>query len=373
MKNVNTPVGGRRAFIARTLGMLSTLPLLSACSGAMRSEAGAASPTATERFQFALIGDAPYTRVQEVEYQRLLTSLNRNELAFVVHIGDFQYDARPYNNNPSVAAMPCVDNTYKAVLDSFQTVRHPLVMTPGDNDWTDCWPLKAQPANPLHLLARIRAMFYPEGKSLGQRTMPVKNQSGDPQFAKFRENLRWTIGGVTFATIHTVGSNDNLGRTTEMDAEHMERKTANLAWLKQTFAEAKASNSRGLVIMTQANPGFENFWPGTPTRRYFTNFIGAQRPNPPRPTGFDDLIKALQNEMESYNRPTLYLHGDLHLFKIDKPLYSKKTGRSFENFTRVETFGEPDTHWVRITVDPADPQLFVIRPEIIPENVANHR
>ncbi len=331
------------------------------------------SQTATERFQFALIGDAPYTRVQEVEYQRLLTSLNRNDLAFVVHIGDFQFDARPYNDNPSVAAMPCVDETYKAVFDSFQTVRHPFVMTPGDNDWTDCWPLKAQPADPLQLLAKIRTMFYPEGKSLGQRTMPVKNQSSDPQFAKFRENLRWTIGGVTFATIHTVGSNDNLGRTPEMDIEHMERKAANIAWLKQTFADAKADSSRGLVIMTQANPGFENFWPATPSRRYFTNFIGAQRPNPPRPTGFDDLIKTLQDEMESYNRPTLYLHGDLHLFKIDKPLYSKKTDRSFENFTRVETFGEPDTHWVRITVDPADPQLFVIRPEIIPENVANHR
>jgi hypothetical protein len=67
----------------------------------------------------------------------------------------------------------------------------------------------------------------------------VKNQSADPQFAKFRENLRWSVSNVTFVTVHIVGSNDNFGRTEEMDAEHLERKAANIAWIKQTFAEAK--------------------------------------------------------------------------------------------------------------------------------------
>jgi hypothetical protein len=56
---------------------------------------------------------------------------------------------------------------------------------------------------------------------------------------------------------------------------------------------------------------------------------------------------------------------------VNKPLISKKTRRFFENFTRVEVFGDPDTHWVRITVDPSKPELFMIEPEIIPENKAN--
>ncbi len=38
---------------------------------------------------------------------------------------------------------------------------------------------------------------------------------------------------------------------------------------------------------------------------------------------------------------------------------------------RVETFGDPDTHWVRITVDPSKPELFTIGPEIVPDNKAN--
>ena len=242
-------------------------------------------------FDFALIGDMPYTKVQEVEYQRVLHMLNATDLAFVTHIGDFQFDARPYNQDPSRASMPCVEDNYKAILSSFQSVRHPFILTPGDNDWTDCWPLQAQKVDPLELLTKVRTMFFPEGRSLGQRPIAVKNQSADPQFAKFRENLRWSMGGVTFVTVHIVGSNDNFGRVPEMDAEHLERKAANIAWIKQAFVEAKAANRRGIVILTQANPGFENFWPPAAKTRYFIPFIprGQALPNPT--TAFGDYIQ----------------------------------------------------------------------------------
>ncbi len=334
----------------------------------------ASSATAQERaFDFALIGDMPYTKVQEREYQRVLAALNIADLAFVAHIGDFQFDARPYNQNPASASMPCVDENYKAIYNSFQTIRHAFILTPGDNDWTDCWPLQAKKVEPLELLAKIRAMFFPEGKSLGQKPIAVKNQSADTHFAKFRENLRWSMGGVTFVTLHIVGSNDNFGRTPETSAEQVERKAANLAWIKQTFAEAKASNSRGLVILTQANPGFENFWPAASKTRYFIPFIPRGGQLPAGSAIYGDYIQALSEELETFDKPVAYLHGDTHLFRVDKPLYSRKTSRLFENFTRVETFGWPDTHWVRITVDPADPQLFRFKAEIVPENVVNRQ
>jgi hypothetical protein len=324
-------------------------------------------------FDFALIGDMPYTKVQEKQYQQLLAQLNSADLAFVAHIGDFQFDATPYNRSPAIASMPCVDENYKSIYDSFQSVRHAFILTPGDNDWSDCWPLQAKKVDPLELLAKIRTMFFPVGKSLGQKPIAVVNQSSDPQFAKFRENLRWTMGGVLFVTIHTVGENDNFGRTQEMDAEHEERKAANIAWLRQAFAEAKRDNSRGLVILTQANPGFETVWPESAKTRYFLRFIPRGQPLPSRPLAFGDYLQTLAEELETYEKPVAYLHGDTHLFRIDKPLYSRKTNRSFENFTRVETFGWPDTHWVRVTVDPADPQLFRFKAEIVPENVVNRR
>lgn len=322
-------------------------------------------------FQFGLVGDVPYTTVQQQEYQRVVAALDRADLAFVIHIGDFQNDPRGYYPNPAIGLLPCLDDNYKAIYDSFQSVRHPFILTPGDNDWTDCHLVKDPKIDPLERLAKVRSMFFPEGRSLGQRTIPVESQAKETQFAKFRENLRWSISGVTFATLHIVGSNDNYGRTPEMDAEYMERKAANIAWMKQAFARAKADNSRGLVLMTQANPGFENHWPAEPKGRYFRNFIGVKPSVPPLPTGYDDYIQALAEELESFDKPVAFLHGDTHLFRIDKPLYSRKTNRLFENFSRVETFGNPDTHWVRISVDPADPQVFRFNAEIIPENVVN--
>lgn len=339
----------------------------------LASIGNATAQTQDRAFQFGLIGDMPYTTVQQQEYQRVLVALNKADLAFVVHVGDFQNDPRGYYPNPTIGSLPCRDENYKEIYDSFQSVRHPVILTPGDNDWTDCHLVRDSKVDPLERLAKVRAMFFPDGRSLGQGTIPVESQAKDSQFAMFRENLRWSMSGVTFATLHIVGSNDNFGRTPEMDAEHVERKAANIAWIKQAFAHAKADNSRGLVLLTQANPGFENHWPPGPKGRYFRNFLGVKPPTPPQPTGYDDYIRALAEQLESYDKPVAFLHGDTHLFRHDKPLYSTKTSRVFENFTRVETFGNPETYWVRITVDPADPQLFTFRPEIIPENVANRR
>ena len=342
-------------------------------AGAIAAAAGCATMQGGERFAFAMIGDTPYTKAQEPEYRNVLAALNAAPLAFVVHVGDFQFDARPYNQDPTRASTPCVEESYAAIYDSFQSVRHPFVLTPGDNDWTDCWPLAARKVDPLELLANLRTRFYPEGRSLGQQPMAVTNQSSDPAFAKFRENLLWTKGGVTFVTVHTVGYTDNSGRTPQMDAEHRERKAANIAWLKRAFADAKAAGSRGVVILTQANPGFENFWPPDRKTRYFIPFIprGQALPNPK--SAFGDYIGTLAGELADFDRPVLYVHGDTHLFRSDKPLYSAKTGRAFENFTRVEVFGWPDSHWIKVDVDPSDPQLFVIRPQIVPENRGSRR
>ena len=90
-------------------------------------------------------------------------------------------------------------------------------------------------------------------------------------------------------------------------------------------------------------------------------------------TAYDEYIKILAEEMESYTRPTIFLHGDTHRFRADQPLFSAKNSRRFENFTRVETFGSPDTHWVKVTIDPADAQVFSFKAELIPENVRARR
>ena len=71
-----------------------------------------------------------------------------------------------------------------------------------------------------------------------------------------------------------------------------------------------------------------------------------------------------------YDRPVAFLHGDTHIFRVDKPLYDD-AGLLVENLTRVEPFGHPYVHWVRVLVRPDEPQVFGFRQELVPGNVGN--
>jgi len=89
-------------------------------------------------------------------------------------------------------------------------------------------------------------------------------------------------------------------------------------------------------------------------------------------TAYDDFLRALETESLSFPKPVVLVHGDSHIFRIDKPLLNSKTDRVIENFTRVETFGTPDVHWIRVIADSDDPSVFTFKPEIVMKNLVNH-
>jgi hypothetical protein len=324
------------------------------------------------RLEFALIGDMPYDARHEQEFAHVMQDINAADVAFVVHNGDFWWDGVGWTEQAG-GHPPCSDETFQDRLGLAQRSRHPFIFTPGDNDWTDCHRAKPRTYDPLERLTKLRQLFFQGDQSLGQRTMRLTRQSDDPQYAQFRENMRWTSGEVLFVTLHMVGSNNNLGRTPEMDAEYAERNAANLAWMRQAFEMATRSGSKALMIMAQANPRFENAWPSVIQQRYMLGGLGLKSPETRRATGFDDFLTALEKETVAFGKPVVYVHGDTHLFRVDKPLVGSTSRRIVENFTRVETFGYPDTHWVRAIVDPGDPQVFSFRQEIVKANlVGNH-
>jgi len=74
----------------------------------------------------------------------------------------------------------------------------------------------------------------------------------------------------------------------------------------------------------------------------------------------------------AFGRPVVLVHGDTHYFRIDQPFLGAKSQRRIENLTRVETFGNPDTHWVRVTINPRDPNVFTFRPECVRKNLVKH-
>jgi hypothetical protein len=296
-------------------------------------------------FEFALIGDLGYSAEQDVWFANVFDELNATpDLAFIVHDGDLWGD--PYGG--------CQDEFYAARLEWFQTSAHPFIFIPGDNDWTDCWQARFGGFDQMDRLALERRLFYADEFSLGQRKLPLLRQSStDPRYADYRENVRWDYGNVTFVTLNIQGSNDNRGTgPTGDEIEWAARTAANLAWLRDAFAYAASAQSRAVMVVIQANPGFE--------------LPPAQR------TGYNDFLAALEQEAVAFSGQVVLVHGDTHYFRIDKPLVSSVSGRVIENFTRVETFGQPNHHWLHVTVDDADPNVFTFRQRIVEANLVDH-
>ena len=336
-----------QGLVFSALGMVLLLSGPAALQGGAEGQGG--------RFEFGLIGDQQYDAESEAKFSHLMEDLNQADLAFVVHTGDFK------------GGQLCSDGLFSRRKNEFQASRHPWIYTPGDNEWTDCHRLYMGRYDPRERLARLREIFFSGDRSLGQRALALERQSGDSKYAKFSENVRWTYSNVLFVTLHIVGSNNNLGRSSEMDAEYQERNAANLAWLRQAFDLARRDRMRGIMLIMQANPFFEDTW--SSSRRESLRIAPPDRQR----SGYSDFLSALERETVTSGMPVVLVHGEAHYFRIDKPMFSSTSKRMVENFTRVETFGVPDVHWVRALVDPKDPNLFTFKPEIVKKNLVDHR
>ena len=84
--------------------------------------------------------------------------------------------------------------------------------------------------------------------------------------------------------------------------------------------------------------------------------------------GWYAILKKLRSEVIAYGKPVVLVHGDSHTFIVDKP-FVDSNGLKVENFTRVETFGELDNHWLHVTVDPTSRNVFVFDQRIVTANL----
>lgn len=304
-------------------------------------------------FQFALIGDTRYNAEGDAQFGPMRAEINaQRQLQWVVHVGDI------------LGGTPCSDELHAERLLQFQQFRLPFVYTPGDNEWADCHYSTLGSFYPLERLGAVRRIFFPEpGKTLGSRPMRVYTQAEDPNYRDYVENVIWVRGGVVFVTIHMVGSNNDLTpwardlgagvydptdtvATPRADrlAEVAARVAANLAWIDEAFELADAIRAPGVFVISHANPRFET---------------AVNEP-------YAAWVAALQKHAVNFGRPVVLAHGDTHTPRIDKPLTAPTlpvvpaapNPARVETFTRVETFGFPDTHWIRVSVNPLDREVF---------------
>jgi hypothetical protein len=255
----------------------------------------------------------------------------------------------------------CDDPLYTEFEGFLDQLEAPAMYTPGDNEWTDCDRANNGPYNSAERLAHIRATLFDTRTSFGRRRIPLEVQA-----APYVENRRWHRGRVTYATLHVVGSDNNRSGDVAPDpAEWAARDEATNAWLRETFAQAHRARSAAVMLIAQANPGFDQ---SDPTR------APVRDPRTLAPEdGFTNFLRALREETVAFRRPVVLVHGDSHYFRIDKPLQDAQ-GRRLENFTRVETQGDNaqngnnDVHWTKVHVDPRSDEVFSFQQQVVAGN-----
>ena len=280
----------------------------------------------SKKFEFIAFGDMPYSLPNDYKrFENIITQINSQKSAFSVHVGDFKS-----------GSTPCSDEYFSKIYGYFETFKKPLIYTPGDNEWTDCNRKAAGAYDPMERLALLRKMFFKEKQSFGSVKLPLRSQAEKPEFARYVENVAWEYGGIQFATIHLVGTNNNLKESGD-NTEFIEREKANLAWLEELYA--KARDKKGLVMFTQA----DMFYMGNGS------------------SGFQKIREKLALLSRKYGKPVLLVNGDSHRFIVDKPLLNPDKRTTILNFTRLQVFGDADMATVKVMVDPKLKELFSFR------------
>lgn len=156
---------------------------------------------------FGVLGDAPYNEGEIERLERVIDEMNAEKLEFVVHVGDI-----------GSSQLACSDEWLIAQQRQFARIRHPFLLIPGDNEWSDC-------KRPLERLKHWRALFC-------TRTLAVQVQKGE-----YCEHAHW----AGCSSCNVPGSNNNVRHR-----EHAPRMKAVHAWLDE--AAALAEGRKGLVV-----------------------------------------------------------------------------------------------------------------------------
>lgn len=346
--------------------------------GALALSLALAGSAAAERFSFVALGDTAYNPPADYPvYEALIGRINREKPVFTLHVGD------------TWGAVPCTEANHRMILGWFGKYDHPVLYTPGDNEWTDCRKPEILEAyigtvrgnatpEQLRLLGQarsldnaiagtsfadtlasrdaIRRVFFAEPKSLGSRTMPVVRQADVSEHKDMAENLRWEHGGVVFATVHVPGSGMNFTINDPVRAnDAIARNKADVDWIKAAFAEAEAKQAKAVVLAIHAGM-FED-------ARGDDQFGKALRGGAEGPYFW--IALAIRDLAAQFGKPVLLVNGDFHELVIDRPfLVSQGEQRppKYGNITRLQVYGAPEIKAVKVTVDTDTPWVFGFEP-----------
>lgn len=301
----------------------------------------------SETFSVALMGDIPYTARQIGLFKELIKEVNADPTVdLVLHAGDIK------------GRGDCDDQVYRDRYDLIQQFNKPFIYTVGDNEWTDCHDWENGQYPPLDRLHYLRTIFFPNPlKSSGAQPIPMQSQSRVAGFKAYVEHRMVLHKRIVFGTLHVVGSNNGLAPWSGIDPEDdfnaprqdrleefKARENAVHHWLNAIFRFAQEKEAPGIVILIQANPLFDS------------------EPSDEERAGFNGFIDTLRDLTVEYGKPVLLAHGHIHYLLIDKPLYRITADGKREfvpTLTRIQTGGSPLVRWIKVTIDPQSPEVFL--------------
>lgn len=232
---------------------------------------------------FGVLGDAPYSELEAERLDGVIAEMNAEKLAFVAHVGDIGSGPRT-----------CTDEWLSKRKAQFARIRHPFILLPGDNEWTNC-------RDPLGRLAQWRAHFC-----YGETVFNLVRQQNE-----YCEHVRWGAGGWVFVALNVPGHDNHIRHP-----EHAPRMQAVMTWLDE--AATLAEKRSGLVVLMQANPFFTFPRDGFEVLRNRLEALAARRPG-----------------------KVILVHGDTHIYRDDEPL---------PGLRRVEVWGSPFVAWTRLAL-----------------------
>lgn len=311
-------------------------------------------------YSLGIWGDMPYAKNGDQPHiPALIADMNASDIAFSIYDGDTKD-----------GSSECTDASYTDALDMFNRLNKPVIYVPGDNEWTDCHRTNNGGYDNLERLAFLRKVMFASEDSLGAETMTIEHQ-GKPGKA-FVENTRFSKAGAMFVGLNVPGSNNNKvnddkactkksERTPKQCAadndEYEKRDAANIDWLNSSFEKAKQEGDKGIMIVIQADMGFD-----------IPETEDTDESRLPGNDGYANFLDALSTQTANFDGQVVLVHGDTHYFKIDKPL--KDASHMLANFTRVQTFGSPNVHWIKVGVDASSRDVFTFHPMIVQANVS---
>jgi len=171
------------------------------------------------------------------------------------------------------------------------------------------------------------------------------------------------------------------GSCTPGPAEYAARNAADIAWMQQTFDEAKGHHSAAVMFISQRDPGFDATdatWGPVrdPKTLVETDSLPATDPAAPSPTpdGFHDFPVALRLQVIAFERPVAYVHGDSTTSAWTSRFWMRKgddwrTSPASKHFKHLATIrSRPIQPATTTIVDARSRDVFSYQAQIVPAN-----